>query len=197
MDLIEQYRRSVAGFTERVRQVRPEQWSAPTPCTGWDVRTLVNHVVNEERWLPPIFAGATVAEVGDRFDGDLLGDDPAGNATEAAREADAAITEPGALDRIVHLSFGDFPATEYLSQVLADHLVHSWDLAAAIGADRGLDAETVRGCAEWFVEREEIYRQMGAIGPRPELPADAGEQDRLIAAFGRDPAWNAGGAGGA
>src|SRR2546429_8898097 len=102
MDLIEQYRRSVAGFTERVRQVRPEQWSAPTPCTGWDGRTLVNHAVNEERWLPPIFAGATVAEAGDRVDGDLLGDDPARHAPQAARAADAALPAPRAPDRIVH-----------------------------------------------------------------------------------------------
>jgi uncharacterized protein (TIGR03086 family) len=113
MDLIEQYRRSVAGFTERLAQIGPEQWSAPTPCTEWDVRALVNHVVNEERWMPPLFGGATIAEVGDRFDGDLLGDDPLGNAADAAREADAAVAAPGAMERTVHLSFGDFPAGEY------------------------------------------------------------------------------------
>jgi uncharacterized protein (TIGR03086 family) len=189
VDLIEQYRRSVAGFTERVRQVAADQWRKPTPCAGWDVRTLVNHIVNEERWIPSMLAGATVAEVGDRFDGDLLGDDPVGNAADAAQQADAAVAEPGALDRTVHLSFGDFPATEYLRQLLADHLVHSWDLAAAIGADRSLDPDVLRACAEWFTDREELYRQAGAIGQRVEVPATAGEQDQLIGTFGRDPAW--------
>jgi len=191
VDLIEVYRRSVSGFAERVRQVGADQWSAPTPCAGWDVRTLVNHIVNEERWMPPLFAGATIEEVGDRFDGDLLGDDPVASATAAAQEADDAIAAPGALDRIVHLSFGDTPGSEYLSQLFADHLVHSWDLAAAIGADRELDPEAVQACAAWFAEREDLYRQVGAVGPRVEVPADAGEQDRLIAAFGRDPAWRA------
>jgi uncharacterized protein (TIGR03086 family) len=189
MDLIEQYRRSVAGFTERVRQVRPDQWSAPTPCADWDVRALVNHIVYEERWMPPLFGGATIAEVGDRYEGDLLGDDPAGRAGEAAAEADAAVAEPGALDRMVHLSFGDTPGHEYLGQLFADHLVHSWDLAAAIGADRTLDAQAVRALAEWFASRSDDYRAAGAIGPRVEVPDGAGEQDRLIAAFGRDPAW--------
>jgi len=191
MELIEQYRRSVAGFTERLAQVRPEQWSAPTPCTDWDVRELVNHIVNEERWMPPLFGGATIAEVGDRFDGDLLGDDPVGNAADAAREADAAVASPGALERIVHLSFGDFPAPEYLGQLLVDHLIHSWDLAAAIGADRGLDPAVVSEVTAWFGPREEVYRQMGAIGPRVDVPSSASEQDRLIGAFGRDPGWAA------
>ncbi|TMM36310.1 MAG: TIGR03086 family protein [Actinobacteria bacterium] len=189
MDLIDLYRRSVAGFTDRVRQVRPDQWSAPTPCTDWDVRALVNHVVSEERWIRPLLAGATVEEVGDRFDGDLLGADPAGAAAGAADDADAAVTGPGALDRTVHLSFGDFPATEYLRQILADHLVHAWDLAAATGADRALDAAAVAECARWFAGVEDAYRSSGAIGPRVEVPDSAGEQDRLIAAFGRDPSW--------
>ena len=189
MDLIDLYRRSVAGFTDRVRQVRPDQWSAPTPCTDWDVRALVNHVVFEERWIRPLLAGATVEEVGDRFDGDLLGADPAGAAAGAADDADAAVTGPGALDRTVHLSFGDFPAADYLRQMLADHLVHAWDLAAAIGADRTLHPEAVAECARWFAGVEDAYRSGGAIGPRVAVPPDASEQDRLIAGFGRDPAW--------
>ena len=190
MDLVELHRRSMAEFTDRVRQVRAEQWSAPTPCTDWDVRALVNHVVGEDRWTAPMFAGATIAEVGNRFDGDLLGADPAGSTTEAAKEAEAAVAEPGALNRTVHLSFGDTPAEEYVRQLFADHLVHAWDLAVAIGADPRLDAEAVRECAEWFAEREDLYRRAGAIGPAVDVPATAGPQERLLAAFGRDPAWS-------
>jgi uncharacterized protein (TIGR03086 family) len=190
MDLLDAYRRSLAEFTERVRQVRPDQWRGPTACSDWDVRSLVNHIVNEDRWTVPIMAGSTVAEVGDRFDGDLLGDDPAGNTADAAREAEAAVREPGALDRVVHLSFGDTPAGEYVRQLLADHLIHAWDLAAATGQDRRLDPDAVRECAEWFTEREDLYRGAGAIGPRVEVPATADEQSRLLGGFGRDPEWS-------
>ena len=190
MDLLDNYRRSLSEFTERVRQVRPDQWGNPTPCTDWDVRTLVNHIVTEDRWTVPMFGGATIAEVGDRFDGDLLGADPIGSADDAAKQAEATVAEPGALDRTVHLSFGDTPAEEYVWQLLADHLVHAWDLAAAIGADRGLPDDVVRGCAAWFTDREPLYRGSGAIGAAVEVPEDASDQDRLIAAFGRDPAWS-------
>ncbi len=189
MDLVDLYRRSLTGFTDRVRSVRPEQWSEPTPCSEWDVRALVNHVVGEDRWTAPLFAGATIAEVGDRFEGDLLGTDPLGAATDAAAQAEATVSEPDALERTVHLSFGDTPAREYLWQLLADHLVHAWDLAVAIGADPRLDAEAVRGCATWFAGWEDGYRSAGAIGPRSAVPESANDQDRLLSAFGRDVGW--------
>jgi len=189
MELEELYRRSVDGFSERVRAVPPDGWSAPTPCAEWDVRGLVNHVVGEQRWAVPLFAGATIAEVGDRFDGDLLGSDPVGTAQEAAAAAKAALTA-GALGRTVHLSFGDTPATEYALQLLADHLIHAWDLAVATGSDPTLDAEAVRYCAEWFTDQEPAYRRSGAIGPRVDVPAGASGQDQLVGAFGRDPAWS-------
>jgi uncharacterized protein (TIGR03086 family) len=188
-DLVEQYRRATAIYLDRVQQVRPDDLVRATPCAGWTVRDLVNHVVYEDRWTPPLMAGSTVAEVGDRFDGDLLGDDPAGRALDAAKQAEDAIAAPGALDTTVQLSFGPTPATEYAWQLLAEHLVHAWDLAAAIGADRRLDAELVSACAQWFGPNEPLFRDVGAIGPRVELPAAASPQDRLLAAYGRDPRW--------
>jgi uncharacterized protein (TIGR03086 family) len=187
MALLDLYRQSVTAFADRVARIRPDQWTGPTPCRDWDVRTLVNHVVYEQRWSVPLFAGATIAEVGDQFEGDLLGDDPQGAAAAAAEAAQAAVQEPGVLDRTVHLSFGETPATEYLYQLFADHLIHGWDLAVGTGQDRTLDPEALRAVAEWFASNEEGYRSSGAIGPRIDLPDDASAQDRLLAAFGRDP----------
>jgi uncharacterized protein (TIGR03086 family) len=187
MALVDLYRDSVETFTRRVNAVRTDQWDAPTPCALWDVRTLVNHIVSEQRWSVPLFAGQTIAEVGDRFDGDLLGADPVANAAEAATQTVAAASAPGAMERVVHLSFGDTPATEYVHQLFADHLVHGWDLAVATGTDRSMDPAAVRACLDWFVEREQLYRASGVIGESVIVPAGASDQDRLLAAFGRDP----------
>ncbi|GAB2957003.1 TIGR03086 family metal-binding protein [Micromonospora polyrhachis] len=189
MALLATYRRSLTEFTDRVGQVGSGQWTISTPCADWDVRTLVNHVVGEDRWTVPMFSGATIAEVGDRFDGDLLGVDAAGAARDAAAQADLAVSEPGALDRTIHLSAGDTPAREYLHQLLAEHLVHGWDLAMAIGATPRLDAAAVRLCLDWFTDRVPLYRDNDLISARIEVPTDASDQDRLIAGFGRDPNW--------
>jgi uncharacterized protein (TIGR03086 family) len=184
-DASELHRRAVEAFGARVHAVRDDQWDLPTPCSAWSVRQLVNHLVYENRWTPPIFAGRTIAEVGDRFEGDLLGDDPKAAWDGSAKAAVDAVQEQGATERTVHLSSGDVPGSEYAMQLFADHLIHGWDLATAIGADGRLDPRLVDACARWFAANEEGYRSVGAIGPRPETPPDADTQTRLLAAFGR------------
>jgi uncharacterized protein (TIGR03086 family) len=185
MDIREAYQRALEGFGEHVRSVRADQWHNPTPCTDWDVRTLVNHLVYENRWVPELLAGRTVGEVGDAFEGDLLGDDPAKAFHTSAAAASAAAAGAGALTRTTHLSFGDVPGAEYLNQVFADALIHGWDLARAIGADDRLDPELMDACAAWFAGQEDVFRSVGAIGPRPRLAPDAGPQTQLLAAWGR------------
>lgn len=179
------YRRAQDTFGRHVHAVADDQWTAATPCADWDVRTLVNHVLSEVRWAVPLFAGATVAEVGDRFDGDLLGVDPVGRWDEAARESLAAIDDEGAMDRIVHLSFGDFQGRVYAMQLFADLLIHGWDLAVATGQDAHLDPELVDACAAWFVDWAEGYREFGAVADPQPVGPDADAQERLLAEFGR------------
>jgi uncharacterized protein (TIGR03086 family) len=187
IDARELYRRASAEFTARVHRVGA-RWTAPTPCADWDVRTLVRHLVEEERWAPPLLDGATIAEVGDRFAGDLLGGDPVGAVEDAASRAVSAVESGDALTRTVHLSFGDVPGREYVMQLAADHLVHAWDLGQAIGDDSALDADAVAAVREWFASVEPLYRRVGVIGPRAPLPDAAGQQDELLAMFGRSPA---------
>ena len=105
-----------------MRQIGDRQWQAATPDEDWVVRDLVSHVVGEDLWAPPLLAGSTIAEVGDRFDGDVLSADPKAAWAAASARAVQAIGEDGAMGRIVHLSFGDFPGREYALQLFADHL---------------------------------------------------------------------------
>ena len=179
------HRRAVGEFDARVRAVGDDQWELPTPCSDWNVRQLVNHLVYEDRWTVPLMEGTTLAEVGDRYEGDLLGDEPRKAWAESSAAAVAAVQADGALERTVDLSSGPTPATEYVSQLFADHLIHAWDLARAVGADDRLDPELVEACAAWFAAMEPHYRAAGAIGQRPETPPGADAQTILLAAFGR------------
>jgi uncharacterized protein (TIGR03086 family) len=190
MDLEAVYRRSVNAWVAAVNGVNGN-WTASTPCTDWNVRQLVNHVVGEDRWTKPLVDGKTIADVGDSLDGDLLGNEPANAARDAADDAVAAVSARLPEGAPVHLSYGDEDIAEYIRQLVADHLIHGWDLAAATGQDRGLDPDLVGEVADWYREREEMYRGGGAVAARPDSAGGGSAATDLLIAFGRDPDWSA------
>ncbi len=124
------------GFVRCLEGVADDQWSSPTPNAEWDVRDLVVHVADEQLWVPPLLAGRTIEDIGDEIPADPLGDFPKASVQDAAAGMLAALEDLD-LDATVHLSFGDVPAQEYLMQLFADHLVHTWDRARATGSPSG------------------------------------------------------------
>ena len=185
-DVIGLYRRAVDEFGARVRAVAADQWALPTPDADWDVRALVNHVVNENQWVPPLLEGLTIEEVGDRFEGDQLGDDPFGAWTDVAVAALAACKADDVPVRVVHVSFGDITGEDYLAQITTDHVVHAWDLARATGGDEHLDAELVDFAYGYLSPQAENWRAAGAFGPAIKPPLGADRQAELLALTGRD-----------
>ncbi len=184
-DPVAHYVQALAANERRVRTITEEQWAAPTPCTEWSVRDLANHLASEHHWAQELLAGHTMDEVGDRLDGDLLGDDPARGFEESVDIARAAVQASGAMDVTCHLSFGDTPAPEYVGQLLADEVVHGWDLAVATGQDATLDPTLVAACWEALEPAREMIRASGAFGDEVEVDPDAPLQTRLLGLLGR------------
>ncbi len=185
MNTPELFNRSVDEFDRRVKLIQDDQWGLPTPCSEWNVRDLVNHLVYEDKWTTPMMQGKTVAEVGNAFDGDLLGDDPVGAWEAASAEAREAIGAPGALERTVHVSFGDISGDDYAHQLFTDHVIHAWDLARAIGDVDKLDPELVEVCYTQLKPIEEALKGSGAYGEQVEAPEGADTQTKLLAVVGR------------
>ena len=183
---IDMYRRAVEAFGQRVMAVGPDDWARPTPCSEWTVRDLARHLVYEELWAPPLLAGATVAEIGDRFEGDILGADPQAAWKEAAAASVDAAT-PDRLAATVHLSFGDFPGSEYLGQLTADHVIHAWDLARGTGGDERLDPDLVQFVHDFMTPQVDQWAAAGVFAPAAEVPPDADLQAKLLAMTGRTP----------
>lgn len=187
METEQMHRRTVEWWTACVDGVGDDQWTGATPCADWNVRELVNHVTGEDLWTVPLLEGSTIEEVGDQFDGDLLGDEPVATAQQAADAAVAAVGDLLPQRDTVHLSYGEERAEEYVWQLAADHLIHGWDLAVATGGETRIPPDLVDALAEWFAEREEGYRGAGAIGEQRDLTGEP--QHDLLARFGRDEAW--------
>lgn len=183
-DLVELFSRSTGRFTERVHAIDPGQWGASTPCDDWDVRALVNHVTYEQLWAPHLVAGETIAEVGDRYDGDVLGDEPA-TAWRDALAGSVSAFAGADLDAIVHLSYADVPCREYLTQMLTDAEIHGWDLATATGQDATLDAEIAELLWREWSAQEELVRGSGIFGEQVPVADDADTPTKLLALLGR------------
>jgi uncharacterized protein (TIGR03086 family) len=180
----DRHRRAITGFGRHVRAIEDAQWSDPTPCAEWDVRQLVNHLVFEQRWTVPLLERLTIEQVGDRFDGDLLGDDPIGEWSVAS--ADALVVVAGdPLDGEVHLSYGDVRAADYVTELTVDAVVHSWDLARAVGGDERLDDDLVELAIDYAQPRLDAMAASEMFDPPIPLPDDVDPQTRMLALFGR------------
>lgn len=180
-------RRANEGFAQRLALVGPDQWTAPTPCTEWDVRALVNHVVGANRRYTMLLDGAIAAEVDATRTADHLGDEPVASFVATAAELNAALREPGAMVRTAHHPAGERTGAQLIEMRVLDVAVHTWDLARAIGADECLDPDVIA----FALNLQDTFaagRERGAFAPPPgETPAAFEVQARLLHLSGRRP----------
>jgi uncharacterized protein (TIGR03086 family) len=175
------------GFAQRLARVQPEQWTAPTPCTEWDVRALANHVVGANRRYTLLLHGAAASEVGATRTVDHLGPDPVASFVATAAELSAAFREPGVLKRTAHHPAGERTGTQLLEMRVLDVAVHSWDLARAIGADESLDPEVI-AFALTLQDLFEAGRERASFAPPPGKTTDRlSAQAHLLRLLGRRP----------
>ena len=158
-----------------------------TPCTDWDVRALLNHVVAGNWWAGELARGRTIEEVGDRLDGDQLGAAPLDAYDESSQAAAAAFDEPGALDRPCAVSYGPVPGSVYAGHRFIDVLIHGWDLAVATGQDSRLDPALVEACWQEIEPQAAMLSASGMFGQPTAAGPGADPQTRLLEALGRTP----------
>jgi uncharacterized protein (TIGR03086 family) len=180
--------RAHAGALEATRSIvagiGPDQWSASTPCEGWDVRTLVNHIVGGNWWAAELATGHTIADVGDRLDGDVLGSNPLDAYERSAVAARTAFEAPGAMAAPCAVSYGPVPGEVYCGHRFVDVLVHGWDVAVATAQPTHLNDALVDACLEVVRPQAEMLKGSGMFGT--EVPVDhADAQTELLAMLGR------------
>jgi uncharacterized protein (TIGR03086 family) len=179
-----------AAWTERyVAKVTPDQYGWPTPCTAWDVRALLNHLLGVFM-LHRALMSDTPPDVAMAPGGlpavDLVGDDVL-KAYRLGVEGALSATTPDAVDRVHTTPLGAMPGSLLSGFGALDILVHGWDLATATGQDATLDpqlAEALFGFARQSVPADNRPPQ---IGPEVAIRADAPVTQRLVAFLGRTP----------
>lgn len=170
---------TAADVTGRViAEIGAEQWTAPTPCTEWNVEQLVEHLVNGNAGFTaalgnerPEFAPDTELSVAYRQSARLLID---------------AFRAPDALERVVEVPFGSVPGVVALHLRTTELLVHGWDLARAIGSRITFPEDLAeRELAFTEPALADVPADRKPFGPRQNVAADAPAIDRLAACLGR------------
>lgn len=176
-----------------VARVADDQWNRELPDTmRWasqlvTLKDLVNHHARDDAWLPDVLAGQTIEEVGDQYEGDLLGADPRAGFARWVEIAVDAVERFHDFDRTVHLSYGDFSAAEYLLHATVFRGMGLYDIAEFVGIEPQVPEETVTALYEVIAPRAQDLREMGVFGPVVEVELDAPLEDRLLGLTGRSP----------
>lgn len=185
MDIKLLHKKATQSADTFIRGITDEDWNKQSTCTDWTVRELVNHLVNENLWVPELLKGKTVAEVGNKLDGDLLGNNPIKKWGETCKAALEAVDNLADVDQICHLSYADVPCSEYINQRILDLTVHGWDVARSTGQPDQLDEELVSYVYATFSHREKELRGSGMFGKNIKVSASSGLQTKLLALLGR------------
>lgn len=186
MTVPESFTRALDGFEAVLSATPSDRWLSPSPCEGWCAIDVAGHVI----------AGLVVIRL--RATGEPLpsadpdwretaGDDPLAT-WRAVRSTMTAALTPDALERRIHLAFGDDVTLRWwLERYPAELLVHTWDLAQATGQSIILPTDLVLPALETAKDLAPRGREAGFLGPERPVPDNATPQARLLSLFGRTP----------
>lgn len=176
-EVVDRYTSLADQFGARVEATPDDAWDNPAPCEGWKARDVVTHLTDTQRGLT---AALTGTEAG------AAGADPKADWRTTYAAFKDAISRPGALDKLVPGPFGEMPASQVIGRFLStDALVHTWDLARAVGGDERIDADAVKQAYSGLKPMDAMIRQPGLFGPKID-PADGDdEQTEFLKFLGR------------
>jgi uncharacterized protein (TIGR03086 family) len=162
------------------------KWDRPSPCDGWDARDVLEHVIgfHDVLLLRPLGLKPQRPR-----------DDPGRRWSLTLDRLAQVLRRDGLFEQVVEVpAVGTNPsswldAMTLVPRLSQDVLVHTWDLARAVGADDRLDP----GWCAWFVDKlptdPDALSVSGMFKHPFALVGLADAQSRLLGRLGRDPSW--------
>jgi uncharacterized protein (TIGR03086 family) len=162
-----------------VGEISSADFGGATPCADWTVRDLLNHLIGQYDMV----AGRAAED-------DYTSEDHAPAYYAASVRARDAFAAPGAMEKNFAMPWGETPGGALLGLVIADTVVHGWDLARATGQELAVDddvAEAVYGMTSGMMEPKGDFPRGTAFAPPVEVPDDAPVRSKMLAYLGRRP----------
>ncbi|MFF0344870.1 TIGR03086 family metal-binding protein [Kribbella sp. NPDC004875] len=176
--------RALDQAQELITTTGPDDLDLPTPCTEYDVRTLLGHLLTVAARIDLALNGGDPLAIPVVTTG--VDDVPA--AWKERRVAlDTTLTDDSVLGRICKLPWATLPGAAAIGAYTGELATHAWDLAAATGRRDALDdnlASRVLPMVRQFVPADQRGGHM-PFGPVVEVAADVAPYEQLAAWQGR------------
>lgn len=178
-----------ASTREIMLKVTPAQYDAPTPCASWDVRALINHIIEASHYFA---ATARAGAPPERNEQDFTVVDPVAAYDAGISATLQAFAAPDVGIKEIVLPFATMPGAAFARIATVDTFAHGWDLAKATGQNTdlapGLAEELLAGARLTLTDALRGEDGASPFGPEVEVPESASAADRLAGFLGRNPA---------
>ncbi len=174
-ELLTQYDQASAWATEKIA-AGSGRLDAPTPCEEWDLRTLLNHMLETQRYFAGSARGEEVSPPGPTPP-EVLSADPGSDFEQVRQDVLRTYADPSVVEKTG-------PA---LGIAFADMLLHGWDVARATEQDASMPTGLAQAAYDMIHGRFTDEQRAGTFGPEIAVGADASPQEKLLAYTGRAP----------
>lgn len=185
MEAYERIEKATALASEAIHNVKPDQLSDPTPCSEFDVKALLNHLLGGMSMLTTAAQGEKAAPPTEDLVGD--GSDVAAKYDAAREKLLSVIKDPKVFDATWQMPFGDLPGKMMAGIAFMEHATHTWDVRKATGQDTELPADFVAEVDSVVRPMDAMLRMPGVCAAAVTVPDSASETDKLMAFLGRQP----------
>ena len=179
------FEQSAAATRSVLEQVTADQLDLQSPCAAWDVRGVINHVIDGQGFFQAMINGDPPTASGDdHASGDYLA------AYDAAVAAStAAFQAEGAMGKMITAPWGaEMPGAGVAGMASNDTFAHGWDIAKATGQSTDIApqlAEGLLGASQHMIQDAFRGPEGAPFGVAQEAPEGANAADRLAAFLGR------------
>ena len=189
MTIQELFIRSNEELKKVVNQITERQWDLDVPAgmtrNPAKLRQTINYHAYDDAWVPDVLAGKTKEQVGEVFEPLLSSTDTLANYNKYNTVAIDAVRDFKNLEMTTHLSYGDFPARDYLQHIISFRGFRCYDIAKMIGIDTKMADDLVQALWDEFSPVAETYQRMGVFPKSIEVSDSADLQTKLLALVGR------------
>ena len=178
---------AINSFSIELEKTPDTDWSKSTKCDGWDVTSLLRHIVGGAVASNMALRSGKRDDLSPFFHNFEFSANPRADYATAVADHVKAFEEISDLSTVVEHPIMDMPVGQMMMFRICDFALHAWDLAAGMGREITLDPAVVEFAWNSLSPMASMIGNLGMFGEGPSgnVSEAADLQTRLIDLTGR------------